>query len=109
MANRKIRIKGAEYSVPFAHFCEWNSGFKGRSTVSFTAGMEYADAVALFTNPGEWSVVVQHEGEAENARDCTDYDVLCSIKDTRDGTLEVVMGKISDGEALEELMEALNR
>lgn len=108
MVNRKVRIKDTEFPVPFVHFCERNSGFDCRSTVSFTAEMEYATVVALFTDPGEWSVVVQHEDEEAVVNDCTSYDVLCRIVDRRNGMIDVVVGKITDGEALEELLEVLN-
>ena len=79
----------------------------GRSTVTFAVEMEYAAVVALFSDPGEWSVVIQNEDEPEVVKDCTGYDMLCSIHDRRGGKIEVVMGKMTDSEVLAELLEAL--
>jgi hypothetical protein len=45
--------------------------------------------------------------KADIVTDCTGYDVLCSIRDNRGGLLEVVMGKITDSEALAELRQVL--
>ena len=74
--------------------------------------------VALFSDPGEWSYIRRYEpktdaeGKVMNwddvVTDCTGYDKLLSIRDNRDGLLEVVMSKITAEEALDELREALN-
>lgn len=117
MMTNLIRIKGTDYPVPFVRFREKDFRYDRRSTVTIVTELEYAAVVALFTDPGEWSAVRHYapftdaEGntveEADIVTDCTGYDVLCSIRDNRDGLLEVVMGKITDGEALAELREAL--
>ena len=43
----------------------------------------------------------------ENEFDNSEYDVAGSITDNRNGTITVKMGKITDAEALAELMEVL--
>lgn len=117
MMTNLIRIKSNEYQVPFVRFRETDYRHDRRSTVTIVTELEYAAVVALFTDPGEWSAVRHYEPftdaegntvqEADIVTDCTGYDVLCSIRDNRDGLLEVVMGKITDSEALAELREVL--
>ena len=113
MPKKLIRIKGVDYPVPFVRFRKNDPQQNGRSTVTFLTELEYAAIVALFAEPEDWSVVVQHEPTADGEErpdtvtDCTDHDVLCSIHDGRNGLLEVVMGKMTDSEVLAELLEAL--
>ena len=113
-----VKIKGNEYMVPFARFREKDYRHNYRGTVTIVTELPYAEVVDLFSAPGEWSVIKRFdpitdaEGnvqqEPDIVTDCTDYEVLCSIKDTRTGVLEVVVGKITDSEALAELREVLN-
>ena len=98
----KLKIKGGEYAVQFVRFRDMDFVNGNRDTVTIRTEQSYAEVVGLFDDPGEWSVV---NGETE--KDCTDYCKLLSIKDTRNGVLEVVMSKMTDGEILAELKEAL--
>lgn len=92
----------------------------GRASKAITLAMDYATAVALFVDGLAWSIVRQDEvptfdesGEQtgteirETEYDNSDYDVAGSITDHRNGTITAKMGKITDGEALAELMEVL--
>lgn len=97
-----LKIKGGEYAAPFVRFRDMDFIHGNRNTVTILTEQSYAEVVGLFDDPGEWSVV---NGETE--KDCTDYCKLLSIKDTRNGVLEVVMSKMTDGEILAELKEAL--
>ena len=82
--------------------------------VRIVTEMEYAEAKALFSDPGEWSVIERPaaikyaDGTAiqpeDIVTDCTGYDVLRSITDTMAGTLEIVVSEITDSEALAVLM-----
>lgn len=114
-----LKIKGGEYTVPFVRHRDKDRRHEERSTVTIVFDLEYATVVALFSEPGEWSHTRRYdpktdaEGnviyqEPDIVTDCTDYDRLLSIKDNRNGVLEVVMGKITAEEALAELVEALN-
>ena len=104
-----IRIKGTEYTVPFFRIRDEDFRHGGRSTVTIVTELEYAAVVALFSAPGEWAAILRDGKEPDIVKDCTDYDRLVSIKDNRDGVLEVVMGKITAEEALAELREELER
>ena len=91
-----------------------------RASKAITLEMDYATAAALFVDGLAWSIVQQEEvptfdenGEQtgteirETEYDNSDYDVAGSITDHRNGTITAKMGKITDGEALAELMEVL--
>ncbi len=103
-----------------------------RESKSITLEMTYAEAVALFVDGLVWSIVQQSEVPVfekdengdyvldENGRrvrtgteiqeteyDNSDFDIAGSITDHRNGTITAKMGKITDGEALAELMEVM--
>lgn len=103
-----------------------------RASKAITLEMDYATAIALFVDGLAWSIVQQNEvptyqvdenGEAvldengnpiqtgteiqETEWDNSEYDVAGAITDHRNGTITVKMGKITDSEALAELMEVL--
>ena len=92
----------------------------GRASKAITLAMDYATAIGLFVDGLAWSIVQQEEvptfdenGEQTGAEiretewDNSDYDVAGDIVDHRNGTITAKMGKITDGEALAELMEVL--
>ena len=103
-----------------------------RASKAITLAMDYATAIALFVDGLAWSIVQQNEvptyqvdenGEVvldengnpiqtgteiqESEWDNSEYDVAGAITDHRNGTITVKMGKITDAEALAELMEVL--
>lgn len=91
-----------------------------RASKAITLEMDYMTAMALFVDGLVWSIVQRNEvptydGEGnengteiqETEWDNSDYDVAGSITDHRNGTITVKMGKITDAEALAELMEVL--
>ena len=107
---------------------EWDN----RESKAITLEMGYAEANALFADGLEWSIVQQYEvpiyevdenGEyvmGENNKpiqigveyvsdtwDNSEFSVAGSITDHRNGTVTAKMGKITDSEALAELMEVL--
>ena len=104
----------------------------GRASKSITLKMDHAKGLGLFVNGLVWSIIQQTEtpvfdkdenghivlDEAgnpiqigtetqETEYDNSEYDIAGSITDHRDGTITVKMGKITDAEALAELMEVL--
>ena len=103
-----------------------------RASKAITLEMDYVTAIGLFVDGLAWSIVQQNEvpvyqvdenGKAvldehgnpiqtgteiqESEWDNSDYDVSGAITDHRNGTITAKMGKITDSEALAELMEAL--
>lgn len=103
-----------------------------RESKSITLEMTYAEAIKVFVDGLAWSIVQQSEVPVfekdenggyvldENGRrvrtgteiqetefDNSEYDVAGSITDHRNGTITAKMGKITDGEALAELMEVM--
>ena len=86
---------------------EWG----GRESKSITLEMDYATANALFVDGLAWSIVEEAEDEngtiQQTEWDNSEFDIAGTITDHRDGRVTVKMGKITDGEALAELMEVL--
>ena len=94
-----------------------DADWQNRRSMAITVSMTYAEAASLFVDDVEWGHVYQgapHNGEngeiiVPDPVDYNDseYSVAGSITDNRNGTVTVKMGKITDGEALAELREAL--
>ena len=91
-----------------------------RASKAITLEMDYATAIGLFVDGLAWSIVQQEEVPVmdeqgnqtgtetkETEWDNSEYDVAGSITDHRNGTITAKMGKITDAEALAELMEVL--
>ena len=84
---------------------EWND----RESKTITIEMAYADAIALFVDGLNWSIVMDVEKEQEDGSivtvqeeyDNSEYSMAGSITDNRDGTLAVKMGKPTQIETLE--------
>lgn len=114
MVNYIVKISGVEYTAKYVRFREIDPHYNWRETATVLMDIPYDTAKSIFTDPGEWSVlkrftssIPDEEPETDIVIDCTDYDVLCCITDHQDGVLEVVIGKMTDSEALAELKEAL--
>lgn len=107
MMQRLIKIKDTEYQVSFVRFRDRDYHYGNRSTVTIVTDLEYSAVVALLSEPGEWYAIKRYEDAEDIVTDCTDYSKLLSIRDTRTGVLEVVLGKMTDSEILAELLEAL--
>ena len=114
-----VKINGTLYPATISGKMadkEWDN----RESKAITLEMDYETAIALFVDGLAWSIVQQDEvpvldenGEQtgteirETEWDNSDYDVAGSITDHRNGTITAKMGKITDSEALAELMEVL--
>ena len=109
-----------------------DSAWDNRASKAITLEMDYATAIALFVDGLAWSIIQQNEvpvyqvdedGRAvldengnpiqtgtemqETEWDNGEYSVPGDITDHRNGTITAKMGKITDSEALAELMEVL--
>lgn len=95
-----------------------------RASKAITLEMSYTEALAQFVDGVPWSIVQREEVPVyeqnengtpvqtgtevqEDEWDNSEYSVAGDITDHRDGTITVKMGKITDSEALAELMEVL--
>ena len=95
-----------------------------RASKAITLEMDYATAIDLFVDGLAWSIVQRNEvpvyeqaqnsepiqtgtEEQETEWDNSEYSVPGDITDHRNGTITAKMGKITDSEALAELMEVL--
>lgn len=87
-----------------------------RESKAITLEMDYANALALFVDGLNWGIVMDVEQEQEDGSvitvqeeyDNSEYDMAGPITDNRNGTVTVKMGKKTDGEMLDELMEVLS-
>ena len=104
-----IKIGGSEYPASISGRLadgEWD----GRATKTIKAQMTYAQAMALFVDGAEWSIISEsvdeETGEASRVEfDNSDYNIAGPITDMRNGTVSVKMGKHT---ALEEAQELVN-
>lgn len=92
---------------------EWDN----RESKSITLKIDYTEAVMLFADGLEWSIVMQEEIPAydendeminieiqETEFDNSEYSLAGDITDHRDGTVTVKMGKLTDLEEAYELL-----
>lgn len=126
-----VKINGTLYPATISGKVadrEWDN----RESKAITLEMGYAEANALFVDGLEWSIVEQNEipvyemdenGEyvldeegnpiqigteiEETEWDNSEFFVAGTITDHRNGKVTAKMGKITDSEALAELMEVL--
>ena len=86
---------------------EWN----GRESETITLSMTYEEAKEIFANNAKWAVVnqpnsyVDENGEEVTptpiVHDKSEFSIAGSIKDNRDGTMTVKMGKPTEVETLQ--------
>lgn len=114
-----VKINGTLYPATVSGRMA-DKDWDNRESKAITLKMDYENAITLFVDGLAWSIVQKEEvpvlgenGEQtgteirETEWDNSDYDVAGSITDHRNGTITVKMGKITDSEALAELMEVL--
>ena len=77
-----------------------------RESKAITLEMSYEEAMALFVDDLDWAIVYE-DGETTEIYDNGAFCVAGPVTDHRDGTVTVKMGRITDGEALAELLEVL--
>lgn len=82
---------------------EWDD----RESKAITLEMTYEEAMEIFSNDTPWSIIWKSGDEKEEEYDNSDFCVAGPVTDNRNGTVTVKMGKITDAEALAELMEVL--
>lgn len=68
-------------------------GYRRDVATITTTGIDYAQAVALFTDGAKWSIVEVGEDQKEQVYDWSSHGVAGPITDNRDGTLIIKMGK----------------
>ena len=114
-----IKINGTLYPATISGKVDDND-WDNRASKAITLEMDYATAIGLFVDGLAWSIAQEckvatydENGEQNGYKtvteeyDNSDYDIAGSITDNRNGTITVKMGKITDSEALAELMEVL--
>ena len=97
-----IKINDALYPATFRGYNkdrEWNE----RESKAITLEMSYADAMALFVDDQEWSIVYE-DGETTEIYDNSEFSVAGAVTDNRDGTVTVKMGKPTDADILAVIM-----
>ena len=101
-----IKIKDTLYPAEIrgkVRDAEWDD----RESKAITLEMSYEEAMETFTDDLLWSILWKPDEEKEEEYDNSDFCVAGPVTNNRNGTVTVKMGKITDGEALAELMEVL--
>ena len=114
-----VKINGTPYPATISGRVA-DKDWDNRASKAITLEMDYATAMSLFVDGLAWSIVqevdvpVLDENGAqtgtevqETEYDNSEYDVAGPVTDHRNGTITAKMGKITDAEALAELMEVL--
>lgn len=126
-----VKINGVLYPATISGRVA-DKDWDNRASKAITLEMDYATAIALFVDGLAWSIVQRNEVPTyqvdengnevldengnpiqtgteiqESEWDNSDYDVAGAITDNRNGTITAKIGKITDSEALAELMEVL--
>ena len=95
-----IRVGQDLYPALYVNGNVQDSKWDYRSSMAIELEMDYADAVEVFADGTEWSIV----DDDEQQYDYNEYNIAGDITDHRDGTLTVKMGKITDLEEAYELL-----
>lgn len=101
-----IKINETRYPASIRGYTkdrEWDD----RESKSITLEMTYEEAMNLFVDGLDWSIIYEG-GENTEVYDNSEFSVAGSVTDNRNGTVTVKMGQITAEEALAELMEVLN-
>lgn len=82
---------------------EWGN----RQTKSITLAKTYAEALALFPDNVQWSIVQEDDAGQTTEWDNSEYSLSGPITDNRDGTVTIRMGKPTDAESANAAVTAL--
>lgn len=93
--EKKIRFENGTEVQTIGVFAgsETLRGYRRDVATITTTGIDYAQAVALFTDGAKWSIVEVGEDQKEKVYDWSSHGVAGPITDNRDGTLIIKMGK----------------
>ena len=108
MANTYVKIHDVIYPASITgriHDKDWDD----RASKAIRLEMSFADALNLFVDDVDWSIIHEDEtGEVVSEEyDNSDYSVAGDITDHRDGTITVKMGKLTAEELLAIIGEVL--
>lgn len=83
-----------------------------RPTKTIKLTMNMTEALEIFVNNLSWSIVEEtidkNNQSIQIEYDNSDYCLAGDITDHRDGTISIKMGKITDTEKMEALIETMN-
>lgn len=101
MVNFYIETGGVRYPSEIPEGRTSDPFWDGRESKTFRLKMAYADAMAIFTDGTEWSIVMEtiddETGEIViDSFDNSDFTVAGDVTDHRDGTVSVTMGRMTD-------------
>lgn len=93
-----LKIEDALYPAEFRGIGT-DRNWGDRHSVAITTMMTHDEAVIVFVDGLNWSIVTVSDGE-ETEQDMTEFEVAGPITDNRNGTVTVKMGKFTDADAL---------
>ena len=102
----KIKVGQDEYEALSITGKTNDKEWDGRHTKTFRLEMTHEDALEVFVDGCEWSIVDESTDDngdpVEVEFDNADFSLAGDVTDHRDGTVSITMGKLTD---LEEVLE----
>lgn len=102
----KIKVGQNEYNALSITGKVNDKEWDGRHTKTFRLAISHADALEVFCDGCEWSIidisVDDDDNPIEVEFDNSDFSLAGDVVDHRDGTVSITMGKMTD---LEEVLE----
>ena len=106
---RSVKVNGVEYPVIEINGRMRNAEWDDRESKTIILEMTYAQAMAIFDDGTEWSIIEEwedpdtHETHREEY-DNSDFNIAGDVTDHRDDTMSITMGKATDLEDAYELL-----
>lgn len=105
-----VKVNGVEYYAGVSGQIV-DSTWDGRESKAITINATYQEAVDLFPDGVEWSILVKTQGDGEEEESVLEYDnsefnISGPVTDNRDGTITIKMGKPTDLEMAYEVLYA---
>lgn len=103
-----IEVNGTRYPASITGRLS-DSDWNDRASKAITCQMTYAEALNLFVDDIDWSIVEEYEEEDNRVEyfDNSEYSMAGDIIDHRNGTVTVKMGKPTPQELLDILEGAM--
>ena len=106
---QSVKVNGTEYPVVEILGRMSDLSWDNRESKTIHLEMTYAQAISIFHDGTEWSIVDEwedpetHETHREEY-DNSDFNIAGDVTDHRDGTMSITMGKATDLEDAYELL-----
>ena len=98
-----VKVNGAEFDA-VVHTRPDDSAWNGRESKAITFAGTYEEAIALFSNDVQWSVISENVDETgqtvQSETDLSEFALAGPVTDNRNGTVTVKMGRYLQSEII---------